>query len=381
MRVAHVSDFYAPRVGGIERQVGELAAAQAAAGHEVHVLTATQVAAAARSDVDPVTVHRLPAGGGEHTGLLAGPGALRAVGHAVTDLKPDVVHVHASVASPLALVAALAASRAGLPTVVTVHSMWAHLARPYRSLFGLLGLARLPICWTAVSAIAATQVREAVGPAHHIHVVPNGIDPARWAPPEPAGERTDAAVHVVSVLRLAPRKRPLAVLRALRRTRARLPAQVEMQATLVGGGPLRVVCQVYAWAHRMPWVMLPGTLPVEGVRAVLDQADVFVSAARLESFGIAALEARCAGVPVVGLAGTGVEDFVEHGREGFIAAGDTALAEALTRLVGSADMRAAMAGYNRRALPAASWEVTLAAAETVYEEAATLVRGAMPAAR
>lgn len=381
MRVAHVSDFYAPRVGGIERQVGELAAAQAAAGHEVHVLTATQVAAQALSDLDPVIVHRLPAGGAEHTGLLASPGALRAVGRAVTDLKPDVVHVHASVASPLALVAALAASRAGLPTVVTVHSMWAHLARPYRSLFGLLGLTRLPICWTAVSAVAAAQVREAVGAAHHIHVVPNGIDPSRWTPPEPAGQRADRPVHVVSVLRLAPRKRPLAVLRALRRSRAQLPAEVELRATLVGGGPLRVVCQAYARAHRMPWVSLPGTLPVEGVRAVLAEADVFVSAARLESFGIAALEARCAGVPVVGLAGTGVEDFVAHGREGIIAAGDAALAEALTSLVGSAQLRAAMTAHNRRALPAASWEITIAAAEAVYEEAATLVRGALPTSR
>ncbi|WP_448630181.1 hypothetical protein [Cellulomonas soli] len=41
MRVVHVSDCYPPRTGGIESQVGDLAAAQVAAGHDVHVFTAT----------------------------------------------------------------------------------------------------------------------------------------------------------------------------------------------------------------------------------------------------------------------------------------------------------------------------------------------------
>ena len=35
MRIVHVSDCYAPRTGGIESQVRDLARAQVAAGHEV----------------------------------------------------------------------------------------------------------------------------------------------------------------------------------------------------------------------------------------------------------------------------------------------------------------------------------------------------------
>src|SRR5699024_2559536 len=41
MRIVHVSDAYAPRVGGMETQVRSLAEQQARAGHEVYVLTAT----------------------------------------------------------------------------------------------------------------------------------------------------------------------------------------------------------------------------------------------------------------------------------------------------------------------------------------------------
>ena len=41
MRIVHISDCYAPRLGGIETQVRALAMRQAEQGHEVHVLTAT----------------------------------------------------------------------------------------------------------------------------------------------------------------------------------------------------------------------------------------------------------------------------------------------------------------------------------------------------
>ena len=38
-RILHVTDYYRPKVGGIEMFVEELAARQSAAGHDVTVLT------------------------------------------------------------------------------------------------------------------------------------------------------------------------------------------------------------------------------------------------------------------------------------------------------------------------------------------------------
>ena len=65
MRVVHVSDCYAPRLGGIETQVRALAIRQAAAGHDVHVITATAasvgpIAGHSGTEVlDGVQVHRV----------------------------------------------------------------------------------------------------------------------------------------------------------------------------------------------------------------------------------------------------------------------------------------------------------------------------------
>ncbi len=157
MRVLHVTDFYLPRLGGIEMQVSDLAARQAAAGHDVQVLTCSPSAAA---DEGPVQVVRLRSG----RSALARPATLRAAtGWLSPDL--DVVHVHVGVGSPLGFWVARDAARRGLPTIVTVHSVWWRVAPVFRLLHALGGWSRLPIQWTAVSEVAAAPVRQLVGRA------------------------------------------------------------------------------------------------------------------------------------------------------------------------------------------------------------------------
>lgn len=366
MRIAHITDVYLPRVGGIERQVHQLAVRQAAAGHDVHVVTTTP----GQEDSDgAVQVHRIGSTRWPHLGSAL-PHVWWALHGVLADLDPDVVHIHASVASPLALIAGLSATpRQARPTVVTVHSMWAHLARPYRALFQVTGLARRPIAWTAVSRAAAEQVQVALGPGREVDVVPNGIDPEDW---RGVPIREGSAVHVVAVLRLAARKRPLAMLEALRHARAALPASVGLKVSVVGDGRLRGAATRYLSRHGMAWVRLLGNRTSEQVRDLLHQADLFVAPARLESFGIAALEARCAGVPVVALEGTGVGDFVKHGREGLLVGSDEDLAAAIVRLAGSPEARATMSAHNRRTPPPVSWSHTLLATERAYARAAEL---------
>ena len=100
---------------------------------------------------------------------------------ALLAMPADVTHVHVGVASPMGFWAALQCARAGRPTVVTVHSLWAW-AHPIFWLLNLLaGYSRRPIRWTAVSEAAAGQVRRALGPRRPVTVLPNGIDPERWA--------------------------------------------------------------------------------------------------------------------------------------------------------------------------------------------------------
>ncbi|HEY7859581.1 MAG TPA: glycosyltransferase, partial [Candidatus Nanopelagicales bacterium] len=138
MRIVHVSDCYAPRLGGIETQVRALAIRQAQAGHDVHVITATAAQAgpiAGRSGterLDGVRVHRLvahlPLDLPVHPRVVPQVRALLSPGGAAGGA--GAVHVHGGVVSPFAYPAAQVASALGLPTVVTIHGIWGPLMSP-----------------------------------------------------------------------------------------------------------------------------------------------------------------------------------------------------------------------------------------------------------
>ena len=162
-RIAHVTDVFLPRLGGIETHVDDLVRHQRAAGLDAHVLTPT-----AGSGPDPAWVRRIPAAGARS---------------AVTEY--DAVHIHISMWSPYGVAVARAAMAAGIPTLITVHSMWAGAGGLLR-LVALTSLRRWPVAWSAVSTAAAETFRRSLGDAD-VAVLPNAIDVAAWRPSSETG--------------------------------------------------------------------------------------------------------------------------------------------------------------------------------------------------
>ena len=362
MRIAHVTDFYLPRLGGIELHVADLAERQRAQGHVVDVLT---------SSPGPAESHvtRL----GPFAGL-AQPLSALAVRAGVRVLQAsgvDVVHAHVGVGSPLAFFLARATARLGIPTVVTVHSLW-NGVHPVMSAADAWGhWCRLPIVWTAVSEAAAEPVRRLL-PGQDVRVVPNGIDQEGWRPAEHTPEGT-GPVTAVAVMRLSLRKRPIPLLRMLRRANAVLPADAPLHLVVAGDGPMRTVMRLYAARHGMSRrVTLLGRLDRAGVARAFSTASLFVAPARLESFGIAALEARCAGLPVVAMASGGVREFVSDGTEGVLCADDDDMVRALVRLAHDRALRERMAAHNASSDTRIAWPSVLEATCGAYRDAVAL---------
>ncbi|HST48641.1 glycosyltransferase family 4 protein [Jatrophihabitans sp.] len=379
MRIAHVTDCYLPRMGGIERQVHGLATAQLAAGHDVTVLTSVPAGSPDGADsTDGIPVLR-PAGAGSRPGAIRYQASLRgrqvAAGY-------DLVHVHLSTFSPLAFTAAAAARRAGVPTVATVHSLWSYATPIFRGSDAALGWRSWPLAWTAVSSVAAQELARVLRPGTEISVLANGVRPELWQLPA-RGPRAQDRVGIVSVMRLAARKRPMQLLRVLRAVRDQVPAGIALEVRIIGDGPQREAMQDYLRRHRMTgWVELTGQLDQPAIRDRFADADLYVSPAVLESFGIAALEARCAGLPVLAFAGTGVADFVTDGRDGVLVGSDGQLVAELARLACSPAARAELAGYqqggpgSQQGGPGSQqggsgyrWEEVLATCEQVYRRA------------
>ena len=363
MRIVHVSDCYLPRLGGIEMQVHDLAAHQAAAGHDVRVLTAT--AAAGLPEAPGVPVLRLPGTGPVGAGRALRDGTAGA----------DVVHLHASLVSPTVWRAGAQLAAAGTPFAVTMHSVpppgWV-----LRAAGTAAGWTRWPARWTAVSDVAARPLRGML-PGTEVGVLHNGIDAAWWREGLTARGPADGPVTLVSVMRLAQRKRPLHLLRTLRRVRELVPAEVPLRAEVIGSGPMADrVAQALRHDGLGDWVTLRGQLTREEIRTTYRRADVYLAPATRESFGIAALEARSAGLPVVAMAAGGVGEFVREGVEGHLVASDRAMATATADLVTDVARRAAMAAHNRATPPPMAWDDVVRRCTEHYHLAAEARRGA-----
>ncbi|TPG16937.1 glycosyltransferase family 4 protein [Pedococcus bigeumensis] len=359
MKILHATDTYAPTVGGIEVLVHDLAAHQAAAGHDVTVLTRTP----GPTGVDSNGVM-----------VVRDARAMRAL-----VAEADMVHAHVSAISPLALRAAEIAAAQRVPAVATVHSMWAAAWPLFRAAALARGWDQLSIQWTAVSEAAADPVRRVLG-GRPVLILPNAVDTDLWAAAHaadstPSGQER-GPVTIVSVMRVARRKRPLRLLAVLRRVRAALPSDVEVRVVLVGDGPQlgRLQARISDWGMQ-GWVEAPGALEHHQIRALYERADVFVAPATLESFGIAALEARASGLAVVARAGTGVADFVADGVEGLLARTDAEMVGQLALLCTDAAARARIQRHNATVRPAYDWSDVLWRTTYAYDAAAELTAG------
>jgi glycosyltransferase involved in cell wall biosynthesis len=171
-------------------------------------------------------------------------------------------------------------------------------------------------------------------------------------------------------MRLAARKRPLSLLSIMARVRAVVPATTRIHLDIFGEGPDRRRMERFVAAHDMAgWVDLPGRVSREELQERYAASDIFVAPAPLESFGIAALEARTVGLPVVGRRGSGVGEFVKDGLNGLLAVDDDAMAVSLARLVTDDGLRESMKTYNRATPPDQSWDRVLDGAEAEYRRA------------
>jgi len=377
VKIALLSDCYAPRLGGIEVQVHDLATRLIGRGHDVVVLTATPGTHGERGgfvdEVDGVAVHRLALK--LPFELPVNPLAARLLRERLAEGGFDVAHVHMGVVSPFAVDCARVANGMGLPTAMTWHCMLGSLEPVFRAARYVRRWASNGVAMSAVSAVAAAPLQRIVGVDSVVNVLSNGIDVDSWATPadQVPTRQPGGGIRVVSAMRLAARKRPIPLLRIMVRVRALVPAETAISLEILGEGPDRARLERFIEAHNMgDWVRVPGRVTREEVRATYSAAEIYVAPAPLESFGIAALEARTVGLPVVGRSGSGLEEFVKDGLNGYLTADDEAMAGCLARLVIDDGLRGSMAAYNRSTPPEQSWDRILDGAEAEYRRAIAL---------
>lgn len=367
MRVALICDWYAPRRGGIEAHLSALAERLATAGHEVHVITSTPGPATA---AEKLTVHRLPGPLVPLAGVAYTRSSVKAIGAILRREKIDVAHTHISIVAPVGIAGATQAQKAGIPTVVTFHSfvpgtrVWARAAGQ------LVRAGRWKAVMTAVSSRVVQEV-ETFSSEHTFSVLPNAIDRSFWTPAEVRPE-TDV-LSVVYAGRLQSKKRPQLAIETAAALRERVP-RLSFRLRMVGVGPLERALRSMVEARGLgDCVDFPGWKNARDMRDIFRQADIFLSPSRRESFGLAALEARAVGVPVVGMRASAVPDFIENDLSGIVVDRDGEFVDAVVRLAVDDVLRARIASHNRTVTAPYHWERAMAMHLQAYEDARALM--------
>ncbi|QNI06247.1 glycosyltransferase family 4 protein [Mycobacterium kubicae] len=332
MKILMVSWEYPPVViGGLGRHVHHLSTALAAAGHEVVVLsrrpTGTDASTHPGTDEISEGVRVIAAAHDPHeftfsTDMMAWT---LAMGHAMiraglslhTSWRPDVVHAHDwLVAHPgialaqffdVPMVSTMHATEAGR------HSGWVSGAISRQVHAVESWLARESDSLITCSASMRDEINELFGPdLPETTVIPNGIDVSRWqfAPRRPR----QGPAELLFVGRLEYEKGVHDAIAALPRIRRSHPGTT---LTIAGEGTQLDWLVAQARKHKvLKATRFVGHLNHTELLAALHRADAAVLPSHYEPFGLAALEAAAAGIPLVTSNTGGLGEAVIDGQTG-----------------------------------------------------------------
>jgi glycosyltransferase involved in cell wall biosynthesis len=339
-------------IGGSATVACELARQLGARGHRVHVIGRSRPR---RLDPDPVNVRfhavsplPLPVAN-ERFPTLEFAAAIARI-----SLEEDLDLLHAHYSVPHAISAQLARemvrSHRPLPVITTLHGT------DVTTLGGdpaLHAVARLAITGSDAVTAVSRSLAEAAATLFQlprVSVIPNFIDASPWPPAEddrkppgsPIARREAVLVHVSN---FRPVKRATDCIRILDLLRHRHPCRLLM----VGQGP-----DLPAARELAVRLGLASSVDFVGERhdvaSCLAAADILLLPSQTEAFGMAALEAMAAGLPVVASNAGGLPEVIEDGITGrLLPVGDLrAMADAVVEVLEEPELANTLAENGRR---------------------------------
>jgi glycosyltransferase involved in cell wall biosynthesis len=361
--IVHVTPFYPPRLGGMERVAQQLAELLAGR-HHVEVITTDRGSGGApgREWCSGVDVRRYPAREIAHTALspglvmrlLALPAGAIVHAHvaqaflpemvwltSVLRRRPYIVHFHLDVD---------ASGRAGV--VLPIYKRW------------VLGpVLRRAAAVVALSAEQAEFLQERYGiDGQRIAVIPNGIAAPFVHPRQPSAGTAGEPLRLLFVGRLDVQKNVVRLVDAMRH----VTAPVEL--AIVGDGEQRA--RIAERAADLPNVRLVGAKTGEELLGWYEWAAAFVLPSDKEGMPLVLLEAMAAGLALIATDVPGTRELVDG--VGLLAAPDAiALGAAIQQVAVDPALRARLAARSAQSVRRHTWSSRLGDLEGLYERVAT----------
>lgn len=327
LRVAMFTNNYLPFIGGVPISIDRLRRGLEAQGHKVLIVAPAYHTHSEESNLVRVpTLVPLDRNSEFRLANLFQPAMYRRV----KAFRPDIIHVH----HPFWLGSAglWLGRRMGIPVVLTYHTRLEHYAHyvplPGPLFRNLVSHALVKHFANRCDAVvvptqSAEEYLRMIGVRRPIHIQPTGIEYARFSEVDeedvaqlrqaltPGGERL-----LLSISRLGREKNLDFLLDALHRLRKTCRQPVRL--VILGEGRERSHLEKRIHEEGLQEVvLLPGSVPPERIPVYCRAADLFVFASCSETQGMVILEAMAAGLPVVTVRSSGIDDIVEQGSNGF----------------------------------------------------------------
>jgi len=359
VRIALVTEYYFPHLGGVTEHVHNLALQLRRRGHPTIVVTGKMERPPRCVDLDhdatdPDFVFRVGTSrtiysAGSFARVTTGVGLRRELRELFRRERIDVIHVHGGLNPTLGLVAPDAAGDLWLPVVATFHSWFAGSA--------LCRIFRRPLQRRLDRHAATLAVSHPVIEAHARYfdaeweIIPNGVDTDFFQPAAaPGGDGARSGLLFLG--RLDPRNGLDTVLGAMTRVLEQRPGT---QLTVAGDGPLR---PVYERLARPLGGAVRFVGRVNGDRpSYYAGADLYLCPTTQASFGVTLLEAMACGTPMIVSDITGFRELVDSGSEAVLVSKSRpdAWADTIVGLLDDPSRRDAMGGAGRRKAESYAW--------------------------
>jgi len=360
-KIALISDWYFPKVGGIEYSMHALAKTMSMHGHEVSIITRSYPDIPEYSTRDGVSVIRikgrpLP---GQHRLLM--PNAYKRLYRLLKKGDYTLVNCH-GLDSPLGISALVAARKLGIPVVVTNHSLVGNTL--YSPALYLAGKLLLRNADAIIAVSSAVEKDSRIMTSKPIYRIFNGVDSEDSVVKVSIPYDTEGKLVIATVARMTRKK-------GVQKIVALAPALLEKHKNLlfvmIGDGPLRKSLEKKVEETGLSRnFYFTGEIPREKVLGYLDQADIFALPSSDEAFGISILEAILKKVPVVAMNHSGVSDIINNGVNGYLADNLSEFSSHLQNLIEKPALRTSFAQEATREISNYDWNRIYEQTNRVY---------------
>src|SRR6478736_224991 len=314
LRIALVTEYYYPHLGGVCEHVHFFAREARRRGHHVDIITSNLPGAVPQPNVIRLGRSQPVYANGSQARITIGLGLRKQMRKVLHRGHYDIVHVHSPLTPILPL---LAIEEADSPVVGTFHTYF-DKSKGY-FLFNDFFQKRLDMLAAAICVSHSTTVALERYFSAPWQIIPNGIDtdvfhPSVAAPP---GMRKDVP-SILFLGRFDPRNGLTTLIDSFRKVKGKgRPAQL----VVVGDGPLRK--HYYRAAGGDPDITFVGSVLGERPGYYAHSA-MYACPTTKASFGITLLESMACETPVVCSDIYGFRDVVKHEREALMVhCGDT----------------------------------------------------------